>query len=125
MGLGLFRHKGPTEEVPTFLVSKDRIVEVMFTTWTETAPGAWRVTAPSQDVTLPEDIDRIVFELPIGCYETRLFAPVGSHIDFQPGGGDSGFRTTACHRPAHFEESSVPAELTVPGTPGTEAPLLR
>lgn len=57
-----------SETCPTFLVRGDSIEAVGFTEWEESAPDQWNVVG---EVTIPLEgrADRIVFELPVGCFQ--------------------------------------------------------
>jgi len=55
-------------EVPTFLCKGEHIVEVMFTEFYDTGiPGRWGLVHQTEELKLPEDIDRVVFEFPDMC----------------------------------------------------------
>jgi hypothetical protein len=95
-------------EVPTFLCKEEKIVEVMYTRWGEVALGEWRLLDQSATVALTEDVDRVVFELPTGCFDIRSMGFAGGSVSIRPT-PDTGARNeqhpSPCQRPHGYEEA--------------------
>jgi len=99
-----------TETVPTFLCAGERIVDVAYTTWRGSPDGlSWTLSERSDRVRVDEAVDRIVFETPVGCFETPLRLGPGDTLTFQSRG-----RPTAdlarCRAPKRFESAEAEAE---------------
>jgi hypothetical protein len=92
-------------EVPTFLCKEEKIVEVMFTRWGEVSMGEWRLMDPSPQVYLNEDVNRVVFELPTGCFDIRTLGFAGGMVSLQPDLSGFGDHPRHCERPHGYEEA--------------------
>ena len=98
-----------TEAVPTFLCAGERIVDVAYTTWRGSPDGlSWTLSERSDRVRVDEDVDRIVFETPVGCFETPLRLGPGDTLMFSPDGRSDGYMTR-CTAPKHFESAEAEA----------------
>ncbi len=74
----------PAAEIcPTFLVKGDKIVDVVYTSWIDNGDGTWDLSGVTK-VTTTGRIDRIVYELPIGCYVSNVGVAKGGDITFFP-----------------------------------------
>lgn len=92
------------EKCPTFLVNRhDEIVEVAYTWWEQTGPGDWLMRDGGHTVTLSEDVDRMIVELPAGCFEqsVSLRGGKGFSATFIPS-SDAGPGMNPCQRHASF-----------------------
>lgn len=59
---------GCVETCPVLFFHGDRLVEVGMSRWEKVNPTEW-ILLDSDEVKLPEKVDRVIFELPIGCFE--------------------------------------------------------
>ena len=92
-------------DVPTFLCKGEKIVEVMYSRWGEVYPSEWRLLDQSRFVVLDEAIDRVVFELPTGCYNFNLVGGT-KDISFRPTpDGELGMELSRCVRPHGYEQA--------------------
>ena len=103
-------------EVPTFLCHEEKIVEVMYTRWGEVAVGEWRLMDQSATVMLSEDVDRVVFELPTGCFDISTIGSAGGSVSIRPT-PDTGARNeqhpSPCQRPHGYEEALRESSVVV------------
>lgn len=106
-----------SELCPTFYAHDDKIVEVSYTEWEESSPGTWKYVG-SVTVNLDSNINRIIFELPIGCFQSHIgeyYMQKGDKFTIEKGTG--GFEIVPCTQPAHFEEEiKQTEELSMPQT---------
>lgn len=91
---------------PTFFVSGDRIIEVAYTEWdtVESDDGQqidYHISG-GVDVNLGEGADRIIFELPHGCYQMSIPLNNGGVKIVPVDGG--GPMLEECRQKAHFED---------------------
>lgn len=97
-------------EVLTLLCKGDHIVEAMFTTW-QGGGAHWELAQESATIPLGGNIDRIVFELPHGCFDLPTYGFLGSTLSIRPSGADDAHfdRPSMCERPHGFDlsESNV------------------
>jgi hypothetical protein len=97
-------------EVPTFLCRGENIVEVMYSRWGEVSVGEWRLLDRTPQVVISEQIDRVVFELPTGCFDVAVYGPPGADIGFRPFDPTSSneeIRPARCERPHGYEEAQA------------------
>jgi hypothetical protein len=66
------RRKYHQDDVVVFFVSGDEIVDVDFIKFDEVSPGAWKVSKEGAEFTITAPIDRVVWETPVGCFETQI-----------------------------------------------------
>jgi hypothetical protein len=86
-------------------MSGTKIVDVFYTEWAETAPEEWSLVAKTDRIPISGNIDRVVYELPTGCYESdlRLGASVNT-VTFQPASSaEAGPPLRKCQRQASAE----------------------
>lgn len=100
------------EQIPTFLCDGESITEVLFTGWTETAPDAWTLTTGIDKLDINGNVTRIVYELPIGCFEQPIDLRAGDTITFRAGGGGKDEHVTRCRMPHGFEREAAVAQAT-------------
>jgi hypothetical protein len=100
------RRKMDETDVPTFLCKGEKIVEVMYSRWGEISTGEWRLLESTPNVVLGEAIDRVVFELPTGCFDLAAYGVAGSNIGFRNTTyGEEGSHPGRCERPHGYEEA--------------------
>ena len=88
-----------TETVPTLLMNGNEIVDVMYTEWQETAPGEWDLAPGTSDVVVVDrDVNRVVYESPIGCFESDVFVSAGFDIRFVNDGRPNSHNVRRCQR---------------------------
>lgn len=69
------------ETCPTFFVKDDKIVDVAFFEFHKTEEGGWHAT-PGQLFVASQGSDRVVFELPSGCYSMPLHIESRDSVHF-------------------------------------------
>lgn len=98
-------------EVPAFVMNGDEIVEVFYSKWRELDPtvGKWGMAEPTA-FDLRKEADRIVFELPHGCFVGHLSMGQGT-VSLDP---TPGVRTSLplyqCQRPSSLVHEDVSQE---------------
>jgi hypothetical protein len=95
-------------DVPTFLCKGEKIVEVMYSRWGEVAPGEWRLMDRTPQVFLMDEVDRVVFELPTGCFDLSVYTSAGGSVGFEPfvpDGSREELHPGRCERPHGYEQA--------------------
>jgi len=95
-----------SETCPTFFIQNNTIVEVAYTEWEEIRPGEWGCME-SGKIPLPTNVDKVIFELPDGCFQmnTTLYGGNGETVTFgksQKGGQ----QVYHCTQKAHFPDEN-------------------
>ena len=91
MGLSEHEFEPESECVPAFLFQGEKLVEVVFTEFSSRPDGTWVLSKSTGPFYLPEEIDHIIFETPVGCFETRAtFQPSESPMYLAPQGSNLG-----------------------------------
>lgn len=77
-----------SETCPTIIAYNDTIVEVTFTEWKERHKGNWFLSDGPQNLPIDGDANRVIFELPDGCFEKEIYIAGGGTITFRPSTGE-------------------------------------
>ena len=71
-----------SETIPTIFMFEDRIVEIGYTEWDYVGgddESAWAFRG-TVDFVMSADINRVVVELPVGCYEFPTYVSAGCSL---------------------------------------------
>lgn len=77
-----------SECVPAFFFKGETLVEVGFTEFTSQSDGSWSMSSMTE-VDIPGEADHVIFETPVGCFETQVDLTPG-HIIMAPPGSEIG-----------------------------------
>lgn len=87
--------EGVTETIPTLVMKGSSVIEVGFTKWQSEDGIAWSM-GESPSIHVEGEGDRLVFELPVGCFEMPIYVWDGT-VSFTPAPGTTPI--SRCRRP--------------------------